>query len=67
MVHPSAEKGFPNTQRSFWVDIILDLAQKVRKMNGQAESDYGPRRAAYDLKKLRGQSNGSQDWNLTPL
>ena len=31
-----------------------DLAQKVRKMNGQAEADYGPRRAAYDLKKLRG-------------
>jgi hypothetical protein len=30
-----------------------DLAQKVRKMNGQAEADYGPRRAAYDLKKLR--------------
>jgi hypothetical protein len=23
-------------------------------MNGQAEADYGPRRAAYDLKKLRG-------------
>ena len=22
-------------------------------MNGQAEADYGPRRAAYDLKKLR--------------
>jgi hypothetical protein len=31
-----------------------DLAQKVRKMNGQAEAEYGPRRAAYDLKKLRG-------------
>ena len=30
-----------------------DLAKKVRKMNGQAESDYGPRRAAYDIKKLR--------------
>ena len=23
-------------------------------MNGHAEADYGPRRAAYDLKKLRG-------------
>jgi len=23
-------------------------------MSGQAEADYGPRRAAYDLKKLRG-------------
>jgi hypothetical protein len=30
-----------------------DLAQKVAKMNGQAEANYGPRRAAYDLKKLR--------------
>jgi hypothetical protein len=30
------------------------LAQKVCKMNGQAEAEYGPRRAAYDLKKLRG-------------
>ena len=31
-----------------------DLAHKVRAMSGQAESEYGPRRAAYDLKKLRG-------------
>jgi hypothetical protein len=31
-----------------------DLAQKVCKIHGQAEADYGPRRAAYDLKKLRG-------------
>jgi hypothetical protein len=31
-----------------------NLAQRVRKMNGQAEADYGPRRAAYDIKKLRG-------------
>ena len=31
-----------------------DLAQKVCKMNGHAEADYGLRRAAYDLKKLRG-------------
>ncbi|MGO9254737.1 MAG: hypothetical protein ACLQU1_00315, partial [Bryobacteraceae bacterium] len=30
------------------------LAQKVRAMTGEAESAYGPRRAAYDLKKLRG-------------
>jgi hypothetical protein len=30
-----------------------DLAQKVRKMNGQTEAEYGPRRAAYDIKKLR--------------
>jgi hypothetical protein len=31
-----------------------ELAQKVRAMSGEAESVYGPRRAAYDLKKLRG-------------
>lgn len=31
-----------------------ELAQKVRGMSGEAESAYGPRRAAYDLKKLRG-------------
>jgi hypothetical protein len=30
------------------------LAAKAREMSGQAETDYGPRRAAYDLKKLRG-------------
>jgi hypothetical protein len=29
------------------------LADKVRSLTGQAESEYGPRRAAYDLKKLR--------------
>jgi hypothetical protein len=33
-----------------------ELAQKVRTMSGEAESVYGPRRAAYDLKKLRGKS-----------
>jgi DNA-binding transcriptional ArsR family regulator len=31
-----------------------ELAEKVRAISGQAESAYGPRRAAYDLKKLRG-------------
>ena len=31
-----------------------ELAQKVRAMTGESESAYGPRRAAYDLKKLRG-------------
>ena len=31
-----------------------ELAQKVRAMSGETESAYGPRRAAYDLKKLRG-------------
>ena len=29
------------------------LADKVRSLTGQAESEYGSRRAAYDLKKLR--------------
>lgn len=31
-----------------------ELAQKVRAMSGEVETAYGPRRAAYDLKKLRG-------------
>jgi hypothetical protein len=31
-----------------------DLAQEVRTFSGQSESQYGARRAAYDLKKLRG-------------
>jgi hypothetical protein len=30
-----------------------DLAHQVHSMSGQAESEYGPRRAAYDIKKLR--------------
>jgi hypothetical protein len=30
-----------------------DLARQVRSMNGQTESEYGARRAAYDIKKLR--------------
>ena len=30
-----------------------DLARQVHAMSGQAESEYGPRRAAYDIKKLR--------------
>jgi len=29
------------------------LARQVRLLSNQAESEYGPRRAAYDLKKLR--------------
>jgi hypothetical protein len=29
------------------------LARQVRLLSNQTESDYGPRRAAYDLKKLR--------------
>ena len=30
-----------------------DVARQVQSMSGQPESDYGPRRAAYDIKKLR--------------
>jgi hypothetical protein len=30
------------------------LAEHVRKLSQQSETEYGPRRAAYDLKKLRG-------------
>ena len=30
------------------------LAQQVRTVGQQSESEYGPRHAAYDLKKLRG-------------
>jgi DNA-binding transcriptional ArsR family regulator len=31
-----------------------DLASRVRRLSKQSEAGYGPRRAAYDLKKLRG-------------
>ena len=31
-----------------------ELARQVRTLNRQSEAEYGPRRAAYDLKKLRG-------------
>ena len=30
-----------------------ELARQVRLLSNQSKSDYGPRRAAYDLKKLR--------------
>lgn len=30
-----------------------DLARQVRSMSGQPETEYGVRRAAYDIKKLR--------------
>jgi hypothetical protein len=30
-----------------------ELAEKVRSLSGQPESEYGPRRAAYDIKKFR--------------
>jgi hypothetical protein len=31
-----------------------ELAAQVRERSGQSESEYGPRQAAYDIKKLRG-------------
>jgi len=31
-----------------------ELAEQVRRLSRQSEAEYGPRRAAYDLKKLRG-------------
>jgi hypothetical protein len=33
-----------------------DLAVKVRAMSGESDSAYGARRAAYDIKRLRGKS-----------
>jgi hypothetical protein len=30
-----------------------ELARQLRLLSNRADSDYGPRRAAYDLKKLR--------------
>jgi len=30
------------------------LARKIQQVSGQPESDYSPRQAGYDLKKLRG-------------
>ena len=33
-----------------------ELARQVRLLSNQTESHYGPRRAAYDLKKLRAKS-----------
>jgi hypothetical protein len=34
--------------------LVSDLAQQVQRLGGRAASTYTPRRAAYDLKKLRG-------------
>jgi hypothetical protein len=33
-----------------------ELARQVRLLSNQDESEYGARRAAYDLKKLRGKN-----------
>jgi hypothetical protein len=48
-----------------------ELARQVRSISGQSESEYGPRRAAYDLKKLRGKQivrriNKSQRYEPIP-
>jgi len=40
---PSESQGF----------TASELARQVRLLSNQSESEYGPRRAAYDLKKLR--------------
>ena len=42
-VSPSESQGF----------TASELARQVRLLSNQSESEYGPRRAAYDLKKLR--------------
>jgi hypothetical protein len=42
--------GVSSSARGF---TASELARQVRLLNNQTESDYGPRRAAYDLKKLR--------------
>lgn len=34
--------------------IVSEFASKVQSITGQSDSQYGKRRAAYDLKKLRG-------------
>jgi hypothetical protein len=34
--------------------IASDVAARVRALSKQSQSEYGPRHAAYDLKKLRG-------------
>jgi len=39
----AAPAGFPAS----------DLARQVRSMSGQPETEYGARRAAYDIQKLR--------------
>ena len=39
----------------------------VRSMLGPADPNYDPRRAAYDLKKLRGQEPADQNRRLSPV
>jgi len=43
------------------------LASQVRKLGKQNESEYGARRAAYDLKKLRGKQSSSESGRRTGM
>jgi len=43
-----------------------DLAHQVRVLSEQSESEYGPRRAAYDLKTAR-QTDRPTDWSHTEI
>ena len=38
-----------------------DVAARVRALSKQSQSEYGPRHAAYDLKKLSGKQNRPTD------
>jgi hypothetical protein len=47
------------------------LAAKIQSLNGWSESDYGPRRAAYDLKKFRAKNlarkiEGTRRYEILP-
>jgi hypothetical protein len=52
MRHVQAIGALSPSPRGF---AASQLAGKVRSLTGPAKSEYGPRRAAYDLKKLRAQ------------
>ena len=40
--------------------MASELARQVRPLSNQTESDYGPRRAAYDLQKLGARTSSSE-------
>jgi hypothetical protein len=44
-----------------------DLARQVNSMSGQTESEYGLRRAAYDIKKTSGEGDGLQDQKIAAV
>lgn len=57
-----------STPRGF---TASDVAEQVHRYGGQATSTYGPRRAAYDLKKLRAKQmlrrlDGTRRYELMP-